>query len=39
MRPSLLDRYFASATGLRGVGPRLAKLFARLLRPAADGAA
>jgi len=39
MRPSLLDPYFSSATGLRGVGPRLAKLFGKLLRPAADGAA
>ncbi len=39
MRPSLLDPYFASATGLRGVGPRLARLFAKLLRPATDGTA
>jgi ATP-dependent DNA helicase RecG len=37
MRPSLLDPYFASATGIRGVGPRLGKLLGKLLRPAVDG--
>src|SRR5262245_4905323 len=31
MRPSLLDRLFAAATVLPGIGPKLAKLFARLL--------
>src|SRR5262249_23412571 len=31
MRPSLLDPLFASLTSLPGVGPRLAKLFGRLL--------
>ncbi len=37
MRPSLLDAYFSSATGIRGVGPRLGKLLGKLLRPAGDG--
>src|SRR5256714_10778296 len=31
MRPSLLDPFFASLTTLPGIGPKLAKLFARLL--------
>jgi ATP-dependent DNA helicase RecG len=31
MRPSLLDPLFASLTSLPGIGPKLAKLFARLL--------
>src|SRR5205085_10187960 len=31
MRPSLLDPLFAALTGLPGIGPKLAKLFARLL--------
>jgi ATP-dependent DNA helicase RecG len=31
MRPSLLDPLFGSLTGLQGIGPKLAKLFARLL--------
>jgi ATP-dependent DNA helicase RecG len=31
MRPSLLDRYFASIAGLPGVGPKVEKLFRRLL--------
>src|SRR3954469_7543457 len=31
MRPRLLDPLFASLTSLSGVGPKLAKLFARLL--------
>ena len=39
MRPSLLDAYFSSATGVRGVGPRLGKLLGKLLRPSGDGLA
>src|ERR1044072_3446962 len=31
MRPRLLDPLFASLTSLPGIGPKLAKLFARLL--------
>jgi ATP-dependent DNA helicase RecG len=31
MRPNLLDPFFSSITSLPGVGPRLEKLFARLL--------
>ena len=31
MRPSLLDPLFASLTSLPGVGPKLEKLFARLI--------
>ena len=31
MRPPLLDPLFASLTSLPGVGPKIAKLFARLL--------
>ena len=31
MRPSLLDPLFAALTSLPGIGPKLAKLFARLL--------
>ena len=31
MRPSLLDPLFASLTALPGVGPKVAKLFGRLL--------
>src|SRR5882672_3328647 len=31
MRPSLLDPLFASLTSLPGIGPKLEKLFARLL--------
>ena len=31
MRPSMLDPLFASLTSLPGIGPRLGKLFARLL--------
>jgi len=31
MRPSLLDPFFASLTSLPGIGPKLFKLFARLL--------
>src|ERR1043166_7162391 len=31
MRPALLDPLFASVTTLPGIGPKLAKLFARLL--------
>src|SRR4030095_16413909 len=31
MRPSLLDPLFGSLTSLPGIGPKLAKLFARLL--------
>ena len=31
MRPPLLDRLFGSLTSLSGIGPKLAKLFARLL--------
>src|ERR1051325_7283291 len=31
MRPRLLDPLFASLTTLSGIGPKLAKLFARLL--------
>ena len=31
MRPPLLDPLFATLTSLPGVGPKLAKLFARLL--------
>ena len=31
MRPSLLDPLFAALTSLPGVGPKLAKLFGRLL--------
>jgi ATP-dependent DNA helicase RecG len=30
MRPALLDPFFASLTSLPGIGPKLAKLFARL---------
>jgi ATP-dependent DNA helicase RecG len=37
VRPSLLDRYFASVAAIRGIGPRLAKLLALLLRPNAEG--
>ena len=33
MRPNLLDPLFGSLTSLSGVGPKLAKLFARLLGP------
>ena len=33
MRPSLLDPLFAALTGLPGIGPKLDKLFARLLGP------
>lgn len=32
MRPSVLDPLFADVAGLSGIGPKLAKLFARLLR-------
>ena len=31
MRPSLLDRLFAPLTSLSGIGPKLEKLFSRLL--------
>src|SRR5438552_14652219 len=31
MRPPLLDRLFGALTSLSGIGPKLAKLFARLL--------
>ena len=31
MRPPLLDPLFASLTSLPGIGPKLEKLFARLL--------
>ena len=31
MRPSLLDPFFAALTSLPGIGPKLLKLFARLL--------
>ena len=32
MRPTHLNRYFASLTSLKGVGPKLAQAFAKLLR-------
>jgi ATP-dependent DNA helicase RecG len=33
MRPALLNPLFAAASGLKGVGPKVAKQLARLLRP------
>jgi ATP-dependent DNA helicase RecG len=36
MRPPILNPLFASASGLKGIGPKLEKLLARLLRPGAD---
>jgi ATP-dependent DNA helicase RecG len=33
MRPALLNPLFAGASGLKGVGPKVAKQLARLLRP------
>src|SRR5262245_29085146 len=35
MRPSLLNPLFASATGLKGIGPKFDNALARLLRPMA----
>ena len=35
MRPPRLNPLFASATGLKGIGPKLDKVLAKLLRPAA----
>ncbi len=35
MRPSLLNPLFASASGLKGIGPKFETALARLLRPAA----
>src|SRR6266540_7367653 len=36
MRPPILNPLFALASGLKGIGPKLEKLLARLLRPDAD---
>ena len=36
MRPALLNPLFASALGLKGIGPRLDRLLASLLRPSFD---
>jgi len=36
MRPAILNPLFASAGGLRGIGPKLEKLLVKLLRPGAD---
>ena len=38
MRPPLLTPLFASASGIRGVGPKVEKLLAKLLRPGLEGA-
>lgn len=35
MRPSILNDLFADITGLKGIGDKMAKLFAKLLRPGA----
>ena len=35
MRPPRLNPLFASATSLKGIGPKLDKVLAKLLRPAA----
>jgi ATP-dependent DNA helicase RecG len=36
MRPAILNPLFASASGLKGIGPKLDKLLAKLLRPGID---
>src|SRR4029079_7624120 len=36
MRPPILNPLFASASGLKGIGPKLDKLLAKLLRPGGD---
>src|SRR5438876_749058 len=35
MRPAILNPLFASASGLKGIGPKLEKLLTKLLRPGA----
>jgi ATP-dependent DNA helicase RecG len=39
MRPTLLNPLFASASGLKGIGPKVGKLLSRLLRPGEEGPA
>jgi ATP-dependent DNA helicase RecG len=38
MRPAILNPLFASASGIKGVGPKVEKLLVKLLRPGADAA-